>query len=240
MRGGGGSSPDSSVWNCLFLGGTTVNTMIISNCYCTGVAGSGTVVDNRSRFSISEASLAIDAETKRPEAGSLVIDNALAIHYARATNGWNKTWLSFAKEDFAGGQRIYNGAIDVGAGEYDWRGDYAKLMRKDQKRDFAVVEAGEAVSTNALGLVSLADGCSVTAEWALPKDDDCWFSATITGGGSLTALLDGEPLAPGLDGTYRFSALEGSHTLVFSYSGEGEAALHDFARTGYGLMLMLK
>ena len=240
VRGGGGSSPDSSVWNCLFLGSTTRASVAISNCYCTGVAGSGTVVDNRSRFSISEVSLAIDAETKRPEAGSLAVDNGLAEHYARATSGWSATWREFAGEDFSGGQRVYNGVLDIGAGEYDWRGDFARSMRKDQKRDFAVTVADEAVATNALGRVSLSGGCSLTAEWTLPKDDDCSFAATVVGEGSLSALLDGEPLAPGPDGIYRFSATEGAHTLEFSYSGDGEAALHDFTRAGYGLLLMLK
>jgi hypothetical protein len=37
-------------------------------------------------------------------------------------------WIRFKDRDYAGGQRVYNGWIDIGAGEADWRGVYTSAL----------------------------------------------------------------------------------------------------------------
>ena len=46
-------------------------------------------------------------------------------HY---TTNFPAGWKRFADVDYDGGQRVYNGTIDVGAGEYDWRPVFGRIL----------------------------------------------------------------------------------------------------------------
>ena len=73
-------------------------------------------------------------------------------------------WVRFKGRDYAGGQRIYNGQIDIGCGEYDFRTDFAGTLGKD-----AVISAmGPNVTTNAVPNLVVPEGESITVSMA-PK-----------------------------------------------------------------------
>ena len=69
-----------------------------------------------------------------------------------------KAWAQFKDCDFANGQRIYNGQIDIGCGEYDFRGDFAKMLGPRA----VISEMGPNVTTNAVPNVAVPDGESIT------------------------------------------------------------------------------
>lgn len=69
-----------------------------------------------------------------------------------------KKWVQFKDVDFAGGQRIYNGKIDVGCGEYDWRGDFASLLGSK----VAVTEMGPDVTANGESGIVVPEGESIS------------------------------------------------------------------------------
>jgi len=122
----GCSMPYGPVYNCLFLGtyeGASGSSMFVA---------SSCVFDEKNKKStagayeytnctfVARESLALDADY-RPLAGCAAIDagsNALA----QAVGYWPDV-------DLGGSQRVYNGRIDCGAQEYDWREAFGRTMQ---------------------------------------------------------------------------------------------------------------
>ena len=67
-------------------------------------------------------------------------------------------WVQFKDKDFAGGQRIYNAQIDVGCGEYDFRGDFAPYLGSKVE----IAEMGPNVTTNAAANIVVPEGETIT------------------------------------------------------------------------------
>ena len=67
-------------------------------------------------------------------------------------------WAKFKGRDRLGGQRIYNGEIDIGCGEYDFRGDFAALLGERA----VISEMGPNVTTNAVPNIVVPEGDSIT------------------------------------------------------------------------------
>ena len=146
-------------------------------------------------------------------------------------------WLRFKTGlDACGGQRVYNGALDIGAGEYDWRPTYADCLVGRRGR---VVAASSAVVEGAHG-VTLGSGESLTVDWVAPRAGMQSFAADINGGGTLAVRLNGVPLAP-RGGLYSFEAEAGSVSrLEISFTGEGSAEILEFSGEPVGLRIVVK
>ncbi len=130
------------MYNSVILGGqntTYGTTLYATNClFRTGITTIGwnqePYASNRGRCIFADVSeISADAETYMPVNGA----------YA----GIDKGDLSLCDgtlpldSDRNGGQRIYNGAIDIGAVEFDWRGTYAKALGKGVSVTNAAPEA---------------------------------------------------------------------------------------------------
>lgn len=128
--------------------------------------------------------------------------------------------------DAYGGQRIYNGAMDIGAVEGDWRPVYAKDIRRSQ---LAVEAASPNVIDHGDGIVTLNGASTLSAVWANPrhKPGDRMVTMKVTGNGTLTVKLNGEAVkevtAATADPTFTFGNALASNTLDFEYvPGEGD------------------
>ena len=147
----------------------------------------------------------------------------------------------FLTWDWACVQRIYNGSIDIGAGEYDWRGDFAVRMKHLKRYDLVVASASPAVTTNALGGVTLTDGTALAADWTTALAGEISFLAVQTGEGTLTVTCDGSPVSVDPEtGRGAVSVAAGAHRIEFSFAGTGTVALSDFREPGYGLLMLLR
>lgn len=88
--------------------------------------------------------------------------------------------------DFAGGQRVYNGVQDVGAGEADWRGRFGR----DIGRRVVVGTASPTVIENEQ-LVDITDG-EMELVWMNPTGDDktnAEMTFEVKGNGTLTLTI---------------------------------------------------
>ena len=118
----------------------------------------------------------------RPIVGSNVAVDAGSLE--RVTNPVGET-------DFSGAQRIYNGRIDVGAFEADWRVRYAAdLTGKRVQRRLVVAKASPNVVESEQGSVKIYPEQSLDAEW-IDSDIVKRELAFVVNGGSLTVALGG-------------------------------------------------
>ena len=128
--------------------------------------------------------------------------------------------------DAAGGQRVYNGKADLGAFEYDWRGDYASYLGG---RNASVPAAPAALVSDVAGTsLNLGQGAfsveltggneGASTRYTLPLE--------VVGSGALTVVLNGSE-------TYVFTSADGvaslvfrnklaNNTLAFSYDADDE------------------
>lgn len=111
-------------------------------------------------------------------------------------------------KDAAGGQRIYNGAIDAGALEGDWRPIYAADLCGGNR--FTIVSADSGVVETERGSVAIGSGMAVSATWSngasAPVSYELHFKVSGTGALALT-INDGEPVV--------FAASDAEQTYVF-------------------------
>ena len=86
-----------------------------------------------------------DPATFRPLAGSVAIDGGTLANYALATNGWKQAWLDECGKDYYGGERVVNGKIDVGCGEFQGMDRPYKLAISDDDNALIIdgAEIGE-------------------------------------------------------------------------------------------------
>jgi hypothetical protein len=141
-----------------------------------------------------------------------------------------------AGRDFAGGQRIYNGQIDIGCGEYDARGDFGKALGA-KKSALAIDVATPDVTTNALGRIALPDGAGLKLALTLPLAGPVTIALDKTAG--VTVTLDGAEIAPG-SGGFVFAGSPGEHIVTISYSGEGSAAITRISLPSRGTVMILR
>ena len=137
--------------------------------------------------------------------------------------------------DVYGGQRVYNGKIDIGAVEADWRPAYAKLLDGRGSR-IQVGEAAPGVTTNGVdgaAAVELHGGEAVSMAWSRPRGAaPRRGKVLVTGAGTLSMTHGGEAYAT-------FTATGGAaefevpaawlDTFTFAFEGEGAAELYGFS-----------
>ena len=123
--------------------------------------------------------------------------------------------------DAARGQRVYNGRIDIGAREYDWRGLYARAIGRQ-----ANVTAAETNVVLAAEGVRVPDGSSLELAWT-SGDKESALGFSVDGAGAASVAVDGAavPGSPFAAGAHRvvMSAAEGLRTARLSFAGEGAA-----------------
>lgn len=131
-----------------------------------------------------------------------------------------------ADMDLDRNQRIYNGTVDIGCYEYDWRGEYAKDL--GHKAITAVTVASPEVRENADGKVELADGARLVFKWP-GKGSPRMAEFDISGGGELTVTETGkDPVtytAASPKKTYEVESSQPDTELAFSFSGDGVATI---------------
>ena len=142
----------------------------------------------------------MDAEY-RPVRGSVAIDAGSRTAQYACTNEF----------DLAGVQRIYNNALDCGCFEYDWRGDYSRLLTTSGR--FAVTSAPPACVAAPNGVL-LIDG-TLRSAWSV-NGYRTFFSAKVrvTGGGVLRVLQNGTEVAS-------LVASDGEQTLEYWAADNG-------------------
>lgn len=223
-----------TLYNCVYTGtsgGSNTGTQTLINCAVGGlhskaVQGEGTFVTNG-------LASQLDADY-RPIAGSCLIDNERA--YVYYTNRFPAAWRDFMWTDYAVGQRIYNGRLDLGAGEHDWRGDFAKTLAK---RGVAVEVASAGVTTNEVAGVDLADGETLTVKCTLKVAGRVTFKVEPDGEGAAKVMLGETELTPVAD-TYAFDGAVGENVVTITYAGDGKATVSEFTLPGPGLMLLFR
>ena len=160
----GGQKGRLCITNCLFRSAApdAGNVLKEENAYNT-------------RFSVPASELTVDADF-RPVLGSFVgID----------TGDASVSSASLGDKDALGTPRILNGAIDVGAVEYDWRPTFAQELG----RRFKVTYASPTVTTNETGGVLIPADCGTLGSRALPR---CIAgTSTATGAYEFSFQLDG-------------------------------------------------
>ena len=156
-------------------------------------------------------------ENYRPKAGCVAIDFGDNGKYLAA---WDAAGLSRAHlKDFGGGQRIYDGAIDAGCGEYDWRGDYGEVLG----RKVSVVEASSGAVLSG-GYPVLHDGETLAVDFA--HDGRGGFvDCVLTGNGTLYVWCDETLLGElAASGTVKFKSPNTSDKLRFTFKSQSGAS----------------
>ena len=223
------------VLNSIIMGGVKAADRIpATNCvFLAGLSSYGDESDwdSMTTRKLSAAEMMLSADG-RPLADSPVIDCG-ANAYVLDIGG---------RKDADGGQRIYNGTVDIGCFEYDWRGDYARAIGGG----VSVTKASPGVVLRD-GAVRLADGEMLSGEWpATPRRGTYDVPANVSGAGKLTGLFVNEDsgcsqtvefVAGSPDFTFKLSNTD--LAFGFSYSGDGVALLSGFSCSVPGLMLLM-
>jgi len=134
--------------------------------------------------------------------------------------------------DFGGGQRIYNGVVDVGAYEYDWRKSYAdtvlpRLCTVENASPEVVQGEGKVLVNGTLDTVIAGPGTGRRYGVEIP--------VKVTGNGVLDVVRGGETVASytAADGVqmYGYKSLCESETVSFAYTpGESDTGCAEIGR----------
>ena len=124
-------------------------------------------------------------------------------------------FAQFKDCDFARGQRIYNGQIDIGCGECDFRGDFAALLGPRA----VIPEMGPNVTTNAVPNIVVPEGESITVLMAprASSRETRYELAYTPEGGSPTVISEksAEPFLYTLGGACTVQSLDGFMGFMF-------------------------
>lgn len=142
--------------------------------------------------------------------------------------------------DILGTQRVYNGTVDSGAVEADWREIYARDIVASRR--FAVVSASpEVVETNA-GTVSVGSGGMLSATWTGRQVLDYTVTVRVSGTSAKVRLGDDERvvLASAAAQTLTFSGSAQTNLFVFDNTGnDGTLEILDSRRLS-GMVLFVR
>ena len=196
--------------------------------------GGGATTDDASRL-VTRSQMRLDGDLVPVYGENVGIDNGSWLIY---TNGAPAIALKYLDKDFNGNPRVSNGAMDIGCCEFDYCGVYSQKLRAG-RRVYTVTSASPAV-TLADGGVNLSDGDTLAGTFATGRPGDCFIIAEVTGGGTLTVTLDGNPLAAE-NGRYVFTCEPGTeHELSFSFAGDGSATVKQVHGPVVGMILTVR
>ena len=159
--------------------------------------------------------IALDPATYAPVYGSCVAIDAGRNNYVPSI---------LAGNDINGGQRIYNGAVDIGAVEYDYRPLYKAALGLDS---LVVESASPEVTLTDGGAVRLGDGATFGA--TLSDKGRYNFGATVVDG-TLAGMLCDTELSASESGVWPFRYRTSSGKIDLSFTGSGYADLGSMQR----------
>jgi hypothetical protein len=130
--------------------------------------------------------------------------------------------------DVDGGQRIYNGAVDAGCCEFDWRGKYARRLGGVAAE--ALFASPGVIMDKDNGDVVLSDDCRLQIELDNQglKETKYEVRWTITGDGVLSLRRKGELVESFTSsdaGAYVFASCDPCEGMEFSFEGSGSARI---------------
>ena len=227
-----GDAAESTYYNCFFTG----ESRRADKFYHSAVNGtlSGTCSLETGSFKATGSEMAFDADFRPIQGSNRGIDKGNVFYY---TNGVSAAVMEYLGRDFAGGQRIYNGQIDIGCGEYDWRGDFGRRLAK---KGVEVVAAPEGVTTNLVAGLDVPAGKPLKMKFVLRTSGEASFKVTADAGASAAVMVDGSALAIGDDGWCRFFGEEGEYDVEVAVTGSGEATVSDVTLPKFGTVLILR
>ena len=217
-----------------FIDGNSNGRCAYYNCKLTGYRNTSIepfdAAYGNTEFSVKKSEYAYDPVTYRPLAGSELIDA-----------GSNETFAAYYPADyldldFAGGQRVYNGTVDIGPGEYDARPDFAKAL---DGRRMAVDVATAGVTLGDGKSLVMKGGDELALRWTVPVEGPCSFRVTADAG-TVAVTVDGADVMPDTDGVYAFVGTVGEHEVSISYAGEGSATVDSFVCPRKGVILLVR
>ena len=240
----GGVLLNCTVWNNNIRGGSKLelyNTICNKNvtgsgvCYRSligGIKNADTLIlHDGSKTNCGEGVMNAWLTNMRPKAGSALVDAGEVDYY---DTKFPRDWTRFRDGDVLGGQRVYNAKIDLGAGEYDWRGDFAKAL---SRKSVEVLTAGENVTTNALAGLDVAAGETLKLRIVCEKTDG---TCTVTVAGDPVVTLDGQVLA-GAGGVYSFAATVGqSYALEIAAPKTAPVTVSSVSLPKTGILLLIR
>ena len=158
----------------------------------------------------------------------------------------DKKWANAEGRDATGGQRVYNGLLDAGAVEYDFRRRIPSLLRAG--KSFEVMAASPDVVEDVQSSVRINSG-RVDARWCFGKASERRYSAavSVSGGGTLTVYVNGEVYGVygGSDGRVNvfFGNQLAENGVSFVYTPDSEnagyAKIDNAVATGDGIILIV-
>ena len=214
----GGDATASGRWlaatNCIFLSGYATNALYKGNC-----------------VAMTEEEIALNAD------GTLGA-NSKAIGF-----GCNDFLAKITESatDVDGGQRIYNGTVDAGCSEFDYRPAFAAAMGVG----VTVTNASSEV-TLADGKVTLTDGAAISGTWATrqpQKTTRYSCEAAASGEGGTLEGFVGERVLSLAEGAAKESfKARGAEAFDFgfAYAGEGSGAVWGFEQYVPGVLLLVR
>ena len=216
--------PTGPVVNCLFLGETTSTTvqsdasttLFATNCVFVAQP-TGTYYTYENCRQVADPGV---------DAGFRPALNAPAVDFGDQKLVPQDLLALGEGRDVLGAQRVYNGRIDVGAVEADWRPRFAQDIRAS---GIAVTAASPEVVESAQRKVRIPAGVLETTLTGGGRSKVI-VTVALHGAGALTATVDGEALAPAslVDGvaTYAFRSPGPGAQLAFAYE---PSAADDYA-----------
>lgn len=196
----------------------------VNNAVAAGIVQASVAVNlalgNAARLSKNSQEYVSDVGTVQGELqftddGAPVLGHCVAIDAGSNAD----TIAKVLESDANGNQRIYNGIIDCGAVEYDWRTDFARTLRNST--DVTVTAAAEQVTLQD-GVLAIASG-ELAATWT-PKHPGGkhGLAYSVTGNGTLVVTIDGVEAArvTAADGpqNYFFNPMPASAQIAFNYT----------------------
>ena len=223
--------PGQAVWkvyNTLFLGGEWSNVRWAYNCVMPTGYKLGTAQTDPAKFARVDClngDVPVDADY-RPLLTSAAVGAADPAYRPAAA----------ADLDALGGQRVYNGTLDVGALEADWRPQYAN----DIASRMAVTAVSPEVTESADGTVVVPEGKTLAATWKGRPNVETGYTLNfrVSEGGSAEVTVNGvkKTFAAGLH-AYEFASDQAVCDLTVAATS-GSVELLKSRRNLGGLLLV--
>ena len=187
------------------------------NCICTQTSNKNKFGDLRNSIFLENITVqgtnSCENLMRVASADELLDANGMPLKGSIAVDGGDRMWYDAAAgdKDVRGGQRVYNGAIDVGAFEYDWRPDYTAQLTESRRM---TVTAATPEVVSAEGGVYLPDGVlTVTAtDPRAEGGSNCELTVRVTGTGTLAVRVGDRTLR-------ELTATDGESVLKFDTTG---------------------
>ena len=207
------------VANCVFLG--TVRHSLRAGCHNRFAAGASYIISLEGEEYDVDNVVAEAGRLEFGEDGAPVIGSCIAVDGADAT--FYPSGLA-GDRDCLGRQRVWNGRMDIGAVEADWRPVYARDLRPSR---LTVDEASPAVVETVAKAVRLVDGAQLRT--SLPASSSGakrhFISVRVFGTGTITIKANDATV-------WTVVAADGDRRIQFMRAGEESQLGFDFAGNG--------